>query len=431
MASIIAAAPQLQVERNEMSSQAFVSRLSRVLAGLLLLGLGDVSFATTAAAVDVEVIHNFSPEPLRAGGGERPRAGVVRDAEGNFYGTTESGGKYGKGTLYVTSAEGATRILHSFRGADGSYPRAELVIRDNVVLYGTTRGSETGAKLKESVVFRFDRESGFKVIHTFDWNTEGGQPSGLLAGSDGYQYGTLAKSYKDGYGALFRISSEGVVDIIHRFSESGIDTPTGTLVQGRDGALYGTSLTYYPRDEPGIVRAGAIYRYSGARVLKVIHKYPVIGDGSASTEGSDPDSGLVIGSDGALYGLTWFGGAHYGGTFFKVKPDGTEYTELFSMPQNFPPGTNALIRGRDGNFYGSTRRGENFAPGQLIRLTPTGGYSVLYEFPAEGGLPKGNSPMGRLVQDPDGRLYGTALAGGSADSGTLFRTVEPVSQVGQ
>lgn len=158
--------------------------------------------------------------------------------------------------------------------------------------------------------------------------------------------------------------------------------------------------------------------------MTVIHAFAE--NRSSYEDGIEPDSGLVLGIDGTLHGLTQFGGALGGGTFFRLDPDGSNFTRLPSLPDKGFSGTNPLILARDGNYYGAEQRGEYFGPGRLIRLTADGAYTVLNTFPPEPGQPMGNIPLTRLLQTPDGRLYGTALSGGGADSGTLFRTVNSV-----
>lgn len=392
---------------------------------LLLAACSIWSLPSLAAEeIGVEVFHHFTPEPRRAGGGGHPRAGVILGPDGNLYGTAEVGGKYGKGTIYVTQPDGSTRILHSFRGGDGAYPRSELTLLGDV-LYGSTRGSEYGgAKRREGVLFKYDKASGFTVLHTFDFDNEGRLPSTLILASDGNFYGTLERGPTGSYGALFRMTPAGEVKILHNFSASGLHSPTGTLLQGNDGALYGTASSYYPRDRPGTFVRGAVYRFSLKGQMSIVHAFAE--NRGPYDDGIDPDSGVILGSDGALHGLTQYGGAFEGGTFFKVNEDGSNFTRLASLPRKGFSGTNPLILARDGNYYGAEQRGEYFGPGRLIRLSADGAYTVLYTFPPEPGQPMGNIPLARLLQTHDGRLYGTALTGGSTDEGTLFRTSEPV-----
>lgn len=151
--------------------------------------------------VDIEVFHNFSPEPLRAGGGENPRAGVILGPHGNLYGTTQIGGKYGRGTIYETQPSGKTRILHSFGVRDGAYSRSELTLLGDV-LYGSTWSRPT-------VLFKYEADGGFTRLHTFNWDNEGGLASTLLLASDGNFYGTIERSQQDRRGALFRMTPSG------------------------------------------------------------------------------------------------------------------------------------------------------------------------------------------------------------------------------
>jgi uncharacterized repeat protein (TIGR03803 family) len=210
--------------------------------------------------------------------------------------------------------------------------------------------------------------------------------------------------------------------------------PNGGLVLGADGGLYGTSST------ATAVSGGLVYRstVNGSSVTS-LHQF-------GSTEGYAPKAGLLKGSDGLLYGSTRLGDtsvANTTGTIYRMAFDGTAFvilhrfgvyseTNVNGNPKNLDGAypESALIEASDGYLYGVTRAGGLNGTGVVFRMSPDGsGFSVLHHFGpvtslATDSLIKnvgGSSPVGTLLQAPDGYLYGTASVGGTSGRGTIFR----------
>src|SRR5205085_936033 len=126
--------------------------------------------------------------------------------------------------------------------------------------------------------------------------------------------------------------------------------------------------------------------------------------------------------DGALYGTTQSGGSNGLGTVFKLNKDGSGYMVLHGFPSNDADGwypVGALVQEDDGALYGTTERGGTEDAGTLFKLNTDGsGYSIIYDFgsTADDGL----HPQG-LATGSDGALYGTTYSGGSSNLGTVFR----------
>ena len=141
--------------------------------------------------------------------------------------------------------------------------------------------------------------------------------------------------------------------------------------------------------------------------------------GASSTDGVAPH-GLIQGADGNFYGVTDGGGAHAGGTFFKITPAGVE-SVVYSFGASSTDGTNpeSVIQGADGNFYGTTAFGGNgdgchstsIGPGTFYMITPAGVETVLYVFGASDT--DGAGPTGGVIQGADGNFYGTTFDGGA------------------
>ena len=162
-----------------------------------------------AQAQTFSVLHAFT------GGadGILPRAGLVRDAAGNLYGTTEGGGASGNGTVFELDTTGKGTVLHSFTGGvDGSAPFAGLVRDRNGNLYGTT---EFGGASSEGTVFKLDTTGKETVLHSFTGGADGAFPqAGLIRDDAGNLYGTAqfggdltcSSPFLGGCGTVFKLT---------------------------------------------------------------------------------------------------------------------------------------------------------------------------------------------------------------------------------
>lgn len=152
-----------------------------------------------------------------------------------------------------------------------------------------------------------------------------------------------------------------------------------------------------------------------AQMLTVLHSF-------GGTDGQAAESGLVQGSDGNFYGTTALGGQNHQGTVFKIDSAGnlTTLHSFTGFPNDGAIPVAGLMRGSDGNFYGTTALGGTFAQGTLFRMTPAGAVTIVHSF--SGLLGDGSIPTGGLVQSSDGSLFGTTALGGTHGKGTVFRT---------
>ncbi len=154
-----------------------------------------------------------------------------------------------------------------------------------------------------------------------------------------------------------------------------------------------------------------------------------------NSDGLAPASRLVLGADGCLYGTTRHGGANGAGSFFRMTATGS-LTNLFSFPAatnnsggiNYDLWPNDLLRGINGNFYGTTRRGGSNFTGTIFEISPSGTFANLHTFAGEtinasGRVTSadGATPLGALALGSDGNFYGTTQYGGSNGTGTIFR----------
>lgn len=144
-------------------------------------------------------------------------------------------------------------------------------------------------------------------------------------------------------------------------------------------------------------------------------------------DGAQPDAGLIQGSDGNLYGTTYFGGSNDWGTVFKIATNGTPTTIYYftGLSDGGNPAA-SLVQGYDGNFYGTAYSGGSNGVGTVFRITSQGTLSTLWQFsggPDFTGGPDGGEPEAGLVQGIDSNFYGTTYSGGtnSCSCGTVFK----------
>ena len=186
-----------------------------------------------------------------------------------------------------------------------------------------------------------------------------------MEGPDGNFYGTTAGGGRQNggssaLGTIFKMSPAG--DLLGSFPVYGsldIAIPNAPLVLGTDGAFYSTSY-----NSGGVVGAGAVYQFSAAGVVTVLHGF------NDTPDGGTPNGGLVLGSDGNFYGTTQYGGTSHLGTAYRISEGGT-YEELLSFDNsNGAQPLGQMIQATDGNFYGTTVGGGSYSKARYSSLPP-------------------------------------------------------------
>ncbi len=282
------------------------------------------------------ILHSFS---YNGKDGNNPEAGLILDSVGNLYGTTAFGG--GSGAMCGTGQNGCgtvfelspiagkgwkETILHRFldKDEDGEIPEGTLVIDAAGNLYGTT--SEGGYSW--GVVFELTPADGGwreKILHRFSYfnsGADGKSPSaGLVLDANGNLFGTTSGGGVFAKGTAFEVSptANGVwlEKTIHNFGNGVNGSPSilgdGLVVDSADN-LYGTTWN------GGSYHNGAVFELSpsanGSWTEKILHSF----EGSKSSDGATPYTGLVFGPSGTLYGVTYYGGTYDAGTVFEVIP---------------------------------------------------------------------------------------------------------------
>ena len=200
---------------------------------------------------------------------------------------------------------------------------------------------------------------------------------------------------------------------LHTFSGPDGAGPEGALIQGGDGNFYGTTSGSYASTSNTADAAtnGTVFRITPGGVLTTLHVF-------AGTDGAHPKAPLAQLSNGLLYGTTSGGFGGSGVTIFSMATDGSGFKTLIqgSAEEGLTEAT--LVKGSDGNLYGTDRQGGANGYGAIFQLTPAGVATILYSF---RGYPDGEFPNGPLFQASDGNFYGCAGGGGAGMEGAIFR----------
>jgi uncharacterized repeat protein (TIGR03803 family) len=336
--------------------------------------------------------------------GSNPVARLVQATDGNFYGTTSTGGTgfNDLGTVFRMTPAGAVTILHTFTGSDGVYPVAGLVqSAADGKLYGTTQVGGGGS----GTVFSIDTAgTTFTSLHSFAIS-DGAAPSAALVAANGKFYGTTKSGGSGGFGTVFSIDSVGTFATIKHLGAGDGHAPTASLILATDGKLYGTTSA------GGASDLGTVFRIDFAGTLTTLHPF-------VASEGSAPLGNVVQGTDGLIYGTAKDGGANAGGTAFKMTTAGalTKIHDFGGPSAGYEP-ESGLLQAGDGNLYGTTFWGGaagNF--GTIFKLTLAGARTTLHDFTDADG----SAPWAKLVQLADGKLYGTTSRGGASHWGAAF-----------
>jgi uncharacterized repeat protein (TIGR03803 family) len=371
------------------------------------------------------IIYSFS------GGadGGYPVSGLIQASDGNLYGTTQYGGSNNVGTVFEIVDPGGTpleSVIYSFMGAtDGSYPQASLLQASDGNLYGATA---FGGSSSVGTVFEISGLGGIateSVVYSFAGGTDGAFPyAGLIQASDGSLYGTAGQSLTSNVGTVFRISGVGgtpAFDVVVEFRGSDGAYATATLIQGSDGNLYGTTGYGGSSDFGSVLK---ITNPGGAVTEALVHSFT----GQFTSDGANPGAQVTQASDGSLYGTTVDGGAYGWGSVFRIS--GLAGTPAESIVYSFAAGADgmgpegSLIQASDGNLYGTTFYGGANNAGTVFRISGLPGTpteTIIHDF---GGASDGANPAAALLQASDGNLYGTTSSGGTG-YGTVFRIKDP------
>jgi len=369
---------------------------------------GFVTVATLALSLLAAVAHaqtysdlyNFgdgSGDPLNP-----QYSGIVAQGrDGNLYSTTPKGGT-GSGTVFKMTPQGEVTVLYNFDVTHGKVPYGGLTLGTDGNLYGTT---SAGGSTNLGVVFKITPAGALTVLHTFASGEGYSAYAPPIQAADGNFYGTTIYGGASGYGTVYKMTPSGTLTLLHSFDLTNGRNPFGPLVQGNDGNFYGTAYSGL-----GANVYGMVFKVTSKGTFTILHAFDL-------TDGGNPYAGLVLGKDGNFYGTTFNGGSVGYGNVFKITPAGA-LTVLHSFTPGSDGGTpyGGLVQATDGNFYGVGYLGGTKNDGTIFRITPSGTFSVRYNFDGTHG----SLPMVSLLQDTTGTLYGVTNTGGAHNTGAFY-----------
>jgi uncharacterized repeat protein (TIGR03803 family) len=300
-------------------------------------------------------------------------------------------------------------VVYSFAGTpDGANPIAAVILDAEGDVYGTT---DNGGASGLGTVFAVDVDGKETVLYSFKGQADGENPyAGVIRGKKDYLYGaTLYSQLNVSYGTLFKISPKGVHTVLYSFT-GGVD---GADPYGENLIFDKAGNLYGTGYSGGTFEAGVVFEYSAAGTESVLYSF------TGGSDGSRPYAGVVEDKLGNFYGTTLQGGAFGLGIVYKLTPSGTE-TVLHSFAGGSDGETplGGVILDSKGNLYGTTTYGGSSNAGTVFKISASGAYTILYTF--TGGA-DGNQPSAiSLARDKAGNLYGTTSTGGANNGGTVF-----------
>lgn len=405
-------------------SQWRATRIARVLA----VALGLMIFATQWAQAQVDTTFSLLYSFRGKADGFNPNGSLLRDTAGNLYGTTYSGGTsgicpVGCGTVFKVDSAGAHTVLHRFAGPplDGRYPSAGLVRDAAGNFYGTT---QLGGASDLGTVFKLDRTGTETVLYSFAGGTDAGGPCAtLIRDAAGNLYGNSGGG-AFGFGAVFKLDTTGTETVLYSFTGGTDGAGPGGLVMDSAGNLYGATGAGGDPNFCAPSGCGTVFKLDSTGTLTVLYSFAGSPDGAFPF----PYASLIRDAAGNLYGTTSQGGGmaigcnstNGCGTVFKVDTTGVETVlHSFTGPPDGADPIVGLVLGANGNLYGTTQFGGASGAGTLFRIDITGVETVLHNF--SGPPLDGWYPMSSLTRDSAGNFYGTTGAGGASGRGTVFK----------
>jgi uncharacterized repeat protein (TIGR03803 family) len=385
--------------------------------------------------------------------GQMPVAGLLMDAAGDLYGTTENGGKYASGAVFklVPNADKSAYTEHILKNfcvqvscPGGQAPEGDLIMDVDGNLYGTTYG---GGKHFGGVVFKLTHGAngwGLRVIHEFCAKSNckdggapatglayAGQASGALWNEISPLFGTALYGGTHGKGIAYELapgSAGWSFTVIHNFNAPApVQTiiPSPLLVDPA-GNLIGVT------GNGGTLDEGELYKLAAGTWQKTtLHNFC----SEANCAGGSVGWGRVaMDAAGNLFGVTAYGGGGSSctvnvgcGAAFEWTTSGEfdvihAFCSQASCKDGGVPMAGVTIDA-NGNLFGTTSVGGLTGGGSVFELThgTTWTGRGLYDFCHKTNCTDGDTPYASVVLDGSGNIYGTTSAGGAnGNGGTVF-----------
>jgi uncharacterized repeat protein (TIGR03803 family) len=309
-----------------------------------------------------QTLHSFAGD----NDGAAPVGPLTQGSDGNFYGTTYEGGPGKFGTIFKMTQTGALSTICAFtNGTNGGHPLGALIQAGNGNFYGTTDsgGTATGGA---GTVYQLTLAGTLTTLHVFSGGTDGDGPCGLTLGPDGAFYGITAGGGTNGDGAIFKITTDGaftpLYSLLYATTGGGSVAP---LTLGSDGNFYGTC------ESGSSNQYGSIFKVTPTGMFSLLHSF------TNGIEGSSPAGPLTQGTDGTFYGTTLYGGDNDFGTMFRITTNG-QFVSLHSF-EGLSDGSYCwagLLQATNGSFYLLTEGAPPYTSGTALLFTAPPNLSV-------------------------------------------------------
>jgi uncharacterized repeat protein (TIGR03803 family) len=269
---------------------------------------------------------------------------------------------------------------------------------------GNLYGTASAGPTGDGLIFKLMVGGVFTIVHNFV-GADGSGPGGLMLASDESFYGVTGSGGANGYGTIFRYTPPDSLVTLYNFTGVNNEvSPNSPLVQGYDGNLYGTMYAYGPH--------GIAYRTTPSGDFTILHTFS-----QAAGDGTDIETGLILANDGVYYGSassqpTW-------GTIFSMTASG-DVNKIVTFDRT-NGGSNAyMVQADSGELYGVTfLGGTKGGLGTIFKSSLDGLLTTLFEFSG----PNGETPTAPMVQATSGNFYGTTSGTGLDPTmyyGTIF-----------
>lgn len=371
----------------------------------LTISLVCLATSVLSSAQTFTVVANLT------GNNAYPQASLVQGVNGDFYGTSYGSSGIGYGSVFEVSTTGTVRTLYTFCSktncSDGGNPMAPLLLAKDLNFYGTTT---SGGAYGKGTIFKLTAAGQFTTLYSFCKQTDCtdgvNAVGGLTQGTNGLLYGTSAYGGEYGEGTIFSITTGGAYTTLYSFCASYLSCfygsqPESNLVQGSNGNLYGTTSW------------GTLFEFTPQNSLTELYIFCSL---PSCDDGNDPVGNLALSADGLVYGATAKGGLNSGGVEWEFETSNNSYETIFDFGDNDGAIPESATLASDGNLYGTTvgaigASGVHY-PSTAFRIdTANLAFTLLYTFCQNGMCSAGGPPVAAMVQGTNGPFYGTLSNG--------------------
>ena len=368
-------------------------------------GLG-VIFEYNPSTNSYKSLHDF-----RGLDGSTPFGSLFQASNGKLYGMTQDGGEFDNGVLFEYDLISFSYLkLIDFDGALGRSPYGDLIEAKPEQLFGLTN---SGGDNNRGVLFKYDIivDSIEVLYHLNDEN--GSRPNGSLIQLGNLLFGNTDSGGDEDLGTIFKYDLDNnEFSKLFDFTEENGEDPMGFLTLGPNGSLYGTTFRGGPLEDFGL-----IFEFNPVTNEYNI-RYEFIG-----INGSTPSGHMLLASNNKFYGITRRGGDENDGVLYEFNPANNFYLAKIYFGNNpeFESNTNlnGLVEHSNGKIYGITANGGNYGAGVIFQYEPSNNEiqkKIDFDY-----MPNGAYPQFGLIKGSDGNYYGTNSFGGEFDYGVLYK----------